>query len=92
MVTVLQKEFLVQWRNFHDFAGTVFSWVNEEIAAWCGSIYGGNNSVMWSINQFHTEKGKEFSGSVFYRVIKVFKWCPIAGSKTLSQTQMVSNV
>ncbi len=23
--------------------------------------------------------------------IKVFEWCPIADSKTLSQTQMVSN-
>ena len=31
MVTVMQKEFLVQWRNFHDFAVTVFSWVNQEI-------------------------------------------------------------
>ncbi len=23
--------------------------------------------------------------------VKVFEWCPIAGYKTLSQTQMVSN-
>ncbi len=31
MVTVLQKKFLVQWRNFHDFVATVFSWVNEKM-------------------------------------------------------------
>ena len=30
MVTVLQKKFLVQWMNLHDFAATVFSWVNQE--------------------------------------------------------------
>ena len=31
MATVLQKKFLVQPRNCHDFATTVFSWVNLEI-------------------------------------------------------------
>ncbi len=31
MVTVLQKKFLVQWSNFHDFAATVFPWMNQEI-------------------------------------------------------------
>ncbi len=28
---------------------------------------------------------------LFGNYIKVFEWCPIADSKTLSQTQMVSN-
>ena len=39
MVTVLQKKFLVQWRNFQDYAAAVFSWVNQEI--WMSSFQQG---------------------------------------------------
>ncbi len=61
MVTVLQKKFLVQWRNLHDFPATVFSWMNQEITP-CSL------SVRYPATP--TGKGKNLSSSVFYWVIQ----------------------
>ncbi len=81
MVKVLQKTFLVQWRNFQDFASTVFSWVNQEICmrslgSSIASISAGFEMWVHPRNQWQ-EKEKssvaQCSTGWFKKILRLFK-------------------